>query len=86
MLSLLQSQGLQDVVLEKKAVDDYPRMYARFWTDALVAAGIDSVSKMPEGSEIRERMAGLVDEAGEDARKGIAWCGDHFVGVGRKSG
>jgi hypothetical protein len=86
MLSLLQSQGLQDVVLEKKTVDDYPRMYARFWTDALVAAGIDSVSKMPEGSEIRERMANLVDEAGEDARKGIAWCGDHFVGVGRKSG
>jgi hypothetical protein len=86
MLSLLQSQDLQDVVLEKKTVDDYPRMYARFWTDALVAAGIDSVSKMPEGSEMRVKMAGLVDEAGEDARKGIAWCGDHFVGVGRKSG
>jgi hypothetical protein len=56
--SLLTSQDLQDVVLEKKTVDDYPRMYARFWTDALVAAGIDSVSKMPEGSEMRAKMAG----------------------------
>jgi hypothetical protein len=84
--SLLTSQGLKDVVLEKKTVDDYPKMYARFWTDALVAAGIDSVSKMPEGSEIRAKMARLVDDAGEDARKGVGWCGDHFCVVGRKEG
>ena len=81
----VEAEGLQNVVLEKKSTADYPRQYARFWTDALVAAGIDSVSKMPEG-EMKMKMAGLVDEAGEDARKGVAWCGGHFVVVGRKSG
>ena len=85
MREAVEEQGLQNVVLEKKSAEDYPRQYARFWTDALVAAGIDSVSKMPEG-ELKGKMAGLVDEAGEDARKGVAWCGDHFVVVGRKTG
>jgi hypothetical protein len=80
---LVTAQGLQNVVLEKTSAANYPRPYARFWTDALVAAGIDSVSKMPAG-EMKDRMAKLVDEAGEDARKGIAWCGDHFVVVGQK--
>jgi hypothetical protein len=79
----LSSQGLQNIVLEKKSAADYPRQYARFWSDAVVAAGIDSVSKMPEG-EMKDRMASLVDEAGEDARKGVAWCGEHFVVVGQK--
>lgn len=82
---IMQGQGLQNVVLEKKTPENYPRQYARFWTDALVAAGIDTVSKIPEG-EMRKRMAGLVDEAGEDAKKGIAWCGDHYVVVGQKPG
>ena len=36
--------------------------------------------------EMKGKMAGLVDEAGEDAKKGVAWCGDHFVVVGRKAG
>lgn len=80
---IMQGQGLQNVVAEKKTSENYPRQYARFWTDALVAAGIDTVSKIPEG-EMRKRMAGLVDEAGEDAKKGIAWCGDHYVVVGQK--
>lgn len=85
MREVVKEQGLQDVVLEKKTAEDYPRQYARFWTDALVAAGIDSVSKMPEG-DFKTKMAGLVDEAGEDARKGVAWCGGHFVVIGRKAG
>jgi hypothetical protein len=83
MPEIVESQGLQDVVLEKRTKEDYPRQYASFWTEAIVAAGIDTVSKIPEG-EMRDRVAGLVDEAAEDARKGIAWCGDHFVVVGRK--
>lgn len=83
MSEIVEAQGLQNVLLEKKTAANYPRQYARFWTDGLVAAGIDSVSKMPEG-EMKDRMAKLVDEAGEDARKGIAWCGDHFVVVGQK--
>lgn len=81
---IVEAQGLQNVVVEKKSAENYPRQYARFWTDGLVAAGIDSVSKMPEG-EMKERMGRLVDEAGEDAKKGIAWCGDHFVVVGQKA-
>lgn len=85
MREVAEEQGLQDVVLEKKTAEDYPRQYARFWTDALVAAGIDSVSKMTDG-DFKTKMAGLVDEAGEDARKGVAWCGGHFVVVGRKAG
>ena len=85
MRSILEAQGLQNVILEKKTAEDYPRQYARFWTDALVAAGIDAVGKMPEG-EMRDRMRVLVDEAGGDARKGVVWCGDHFVVIGRKSG
>ena len=84
MPEITESQGLQDVVVEKRTKEDYSRRYASFWTEAIVAAGIDTVSKIPEG-EMRDRVAGLVDEAAEDARKGIAWCGDHFVVVGRKS-
>jgi hypothetical protein len=84
MPEIVASQGLQNVVVEKRTKEDYPRQYASFWTEAIVAAGIDTVSKIPEG-EMRDRVAGLVDEAAEDARKGIAWCGDHFVVVGRKA-
>jgi hypothetical protein len=83
MPEIVESQGLQDVVVEKRTKEDHPRQYASFWTEAIVAAGIDTVSKIPQG-EMRDRVAGLVDEAAEDARKGIAWCGDHFVVVGRK--
>jgi hypothetical protein len=83
MPQIVESQGLQDLVVEKRTKADYPRQYASFWTEAIVAAGIDTVSKIPEG-EMRDRVAGLVDEAAEDAMKGIAWCGDHFVVVGRK--
>jgi hypothetical protein len=83
MAAIVEAQGLQDVVVEKKTREDYPRQYASFWTEAIVAAGIDTVSKISEG-EMRDRMAGLVDAAAEDAKKGIAWCGDHFVVVGRK--
>jgi len=84
MSEIVESQGLQDVVVEKRTKGDYPLQYASFWTEGIVAAGIDTVSKIPEG-EMRDRVAGLVDEAAEDARKGIAWCGDHFVVVGRKT-
>lgn len=83
MPEIVEANGLQDVVVEKRTKGDYPRQYASFWTEAIVAAGIDTVSKIPQG-EMRDRMAGLVDEAAEDAKMGIAWCGDHFVIVGRK--
>lgn len=83
MSEIVTSQGLQDVIVEKRTKEDYPRQYASFWTEAIVAAGIETVSKIPQG-EMRDRVAGLVDEAAEDTRKGIAWCGDHFVVVGRK--
>jgi hypothetical protein len=84
MPQIIESQGLQHVVVEKRTKGNYPRQFASFWTEAIVAAGIDTVSRIPEG-EMRDLVAGLVDEAAEDARKGIAWCGDHFVVVGRKA-
>jgi len=85
MPEIVEAQGLEDVVVEKKTREDYPRRYASFWTEGIVAAGIDAVGRIPEG-EVRDRMAGLVDAAARDAERGIAWCGDHFVVVGRKRG
>lgn len=84
MGSILESQGLDNIVVERKTKDNYPRQWSRFWTEGLIAAGIDSVSKLPEG-EMREKMAKLVDGASEDARRGVGWCGDHFCVVGRKA-
>jgi hypothetical protein len=69
MGEIVEGQGLQDVVVEKRTASDYPSMYTRLWTDRMVAAGIDMVSKLPE-RKMREKMARLADEAWEDARRG----------------
>lgn len=83
MEEIVKAQGLEDVQLARKTKDDLPRQYSMFWTDALVAAGIDMTGKLPEGP-MRDQAAQLVEEASLDAKKGIAWAGDHMVVVGRK--
>ncbi|KAL1590557.1 hypothetical protein WHR41_00607 [Cladosporium halotolerans] len=83
MEEIVKAQGLEDVQLARKTKNDLPRQYSMFWTEALVAAGIDMTGKLPEGP-MRDQAAQLVEEASLDAKKGIAWAGDHMVVVGRK--
>ena len=83
MPEIVEAQGLKNVVVERKTKENYPKQYASFWTEGILAAAIDGLGKIPEG-EMKEKMARLVEGAGEDASKGIAWCGDHLVVVGRK--
>lgn len=83
MAELVKAQGLENIVLERKTQDNLPRQYLRFWTEGVVAASIDGTAKMPEG-EVRDKFARFTEEASEDAKKGIAWAGDHMVVVGQK--
>lgn len=83
MAELAKAQGLENIVFERRTQENLPRQYLRFWTEGIVAASIDATAKMPEG-EVRDEFARFTEEASEDAKKGIAWAGDHMVVVGQK--
>lgn len=82
---IVQAQDLQNIVVDRRTPDSFPRSFAGYWTEGIVAAAIDGMGKIPEG-EMRDHMGKLVEGASEDAQKGIAWAWDHVVVVGQKKG
>ncbi|KAF2225763.1 hypothetical protein BDZ85DRAFT_279423 [Elsinoe ampelina] len=85
LANILQEQGMKLIKEDRTTLETFPRMYASYWTDTIVAAAIDAHSKMPAG-QLKSTYARLIDGASEDARKGIAWVADHIVVVAQKNG